>query len=1107
MQRVLRYCFLFFMLCSLTIALGFFLFIGRILLGPIPLNFFTPYIQMALNQENSPYLFTLSNTTARWVKEKHALDLQVSARIKTRRGQTIAIFPSLSLFFRITSIKKSIFSPYALESVNSHLYLCRTPERLLALQSAVKEKKICPLQDIESMIGTIFSLPHHHQSSLERIRLTNSSITFDDQVLGLTWTATDINFEWTHDHDGIGIDGQVLVRTGNGLIPVMLAGHQRTYEQQLALTLTFANLRPTTLPLRQRTPAVDINLPIAGTLSARLDSNYQLHNVKFLITSSIGVLTVSSLSSTRYAVRSLTLQGTLSQNLHSLMLDRGALDLGKKNLSLVAYFARIPSRVSQKTNSYLDRYPDETSIVQRHVTQKERDRRPFPFFSFVWESGPMSFVPFLSSIPDHDHTLVAATEITLNRLSTDDLMRYWPDNIISGSRYWIATNVRDGTIEKMRFSAVFNGTSLAKWTAEHLHSGLTVRNVTIDPFEKIPPIQYTNAIITFHSNWLEVQLASGAVQDFYITDADMILTGLQQGQPFCTIEVVLMSSVDALLSFVQRSASLGESEVSPVVLKLVKYEGGIARARLALAFPVEKSLRLESITVKAQVQLSNIALTSVKQKYKISNGDITLTVDTHNMNLTGKAIIAGAFVRLEWEEFFKNHLTTHLPIRSRYIVHSCLDDTQREALLGDWVPFLIQPYVNGPIQTNLVASIGFDGLGTAVLETDLAATVLESTIAWHKISHQPGRVTMTMRFPISAIMLSAIPRFTLETDEVTLGGSLSFTRAGRLERLIIQYLQLGRTELSGILESTLTSGWILHMVGPALDLHPLLNTPSKYRRVPRKHNLTQIMPNLSLELRVARLWGSQQGVLTSATLKALQQGGIWRHCSLEALVSAQDTVNLSLVPIDDVVLPAQVLTATSENVGTVLQTLNLFSNMMGGRTRANAIFASGKTRGTIQVDDYRLVNTPLLARLLTMAALTGILESLTGDGIRFTQLKMSFVHYKSIFSIAHLHTAGPSLGLTATGKFYLKNRIHKICGTIVPIYFINNLIARIPSFGNLISSFKKYGLFAVTYTMSGSFTNPSIIVNPLVAVVPSFLRDLFMFCGDDSDHGKMLVFW
>jgi hypothetical protein len=64
-------------------------------------------------------------------------------------------------------------------------------------------------------------------------------------------------------------------------------------------------------------------------------------------------------------------------------------------------------------------------------------------------------------------------------------------------------------------------------------------------------------------------------------------------------------------------------------------------------------------------------------------------------------------------------------------------------------------------------------------------------------------------------------------------------------------------------------------------------------------------------------------------------------------------------------------------------------------------------------------------------------------------------------------------------------------GTIVPAYFFNSLLGKIPLVGRLFSPERGGGVFAASYTLAGPLDNPDVSVNPLTALTPGFLRGLF----------------
>jgi hypothetical protein len=86
---------------------------------------------------------------------------------------------------------------------------------------------------------------------------------------------------------------------------------------------------------------------------------------------------------------------------------------------------------------------------------------------------------------------------------------------------------------------------------------------------------------------------------------------------------------------------------------------------------------------------------------------------------------------------------------------------------------------------------------------------------------------------------------------------------------------------------------------------------------------------------------------------------------------------------------------------------------------------------------------------------------------------------------------GSQLGLTFEGRIDLATETLNLEGTIVPLYGVNWTIGQIPIIGRLLRGSEGEGAFAATYGMRGPLDEPTITVNPLAALAPGFLRDLF----------------
>ena len=89
--------------------------------------------------------------------------------------------------------------------------------------------------------------------------------------------------------------------------------------------------------------------------------------------------------------------------------------------------------------------------------------------------------------------------------------------------------------------------------------------------------------------------------------------------------------------------------------------------------------------------------------------------------------------------------------------------------------------------------------------------------------------------------------------------------------------------------------------------------------------------------------------------------------------------------------------------------------------------------------------------------------------------------------------SGPAIGLTMSGQVDRSANIAQMEGTLVPAYTVNSVLGKVPLLGPLIVGREGEGIFGFTYAVKGNIDDPSVIVNPLSAIAPGFLRRIFEF--------------
>ena len=158
-----------------------------------------------------------------------------------------------------------------------------------------------------------------------------------------------------------------------------------------------------------------------------------------------------------------------------------------------------------------------------------------------------------------------------------------------------------------------------------------------------------------------------------------------------------------------------------------------------------------------------------------------------------------------------------------------------------------------------------------------------------------------------------------------------------------------------------------------------------------------------------------------------------------------------------------------------------------GNLDFQSIKKDGKSHSTLIIDNFKVREVPVLAKLLTLASLQGIADLLTGDGIRFTDFEMKFTNESSLMEIQEIYAIGPAISLLMEG-YVEQDKITSLKGTLVPATTINRTISSIPLIGDILVGKKVgEGVFGVSFKIKGSPNNLKTTVNPIKTLTPRFI--------------------
>jgi hypothetical protein len=166
-------------------------------------------------------------------------------------------------------------------------------------------------------------------------------------------------------------------------------------------------------------------------------------------------------------------------------------------------------------------------------------------------------------------------------------------------------------------------------------------------------------------------------------------------------------------------------------------------------------------------------------------------------------------------------------------------------------------------------------------------------------------------------------------------------------------------------------------------------------------------------------------------------------------------------------------------------------NFIRGFEEGNLNFFSSKkgqiSNSVLVIDNFKVKEVPVFAKLLSLASLQGVADLLTGEGIRFTDFEMNFSSQKGLTTIEEMYAIGPAVSILMDGYIESKKLV-SLRGTLVPATTINRTISSIPLLGKILIGDKTgEGVFGVSFKIKGSPKDLKTTVNPIKSLTPRFI--------------------
>ena len=1058
----------------------------RLSTGPISLAFLAPYVEEALSADDASYRVTFTDFRLTWAGWERTLDFRASdVQTYSVDGVLLATVPEIAFELSVAAILRGIIAPVQLSLLGPDIHLTRDTQGKLNLKfngSGFENIHLKPAEAIEKVLNRdSLDRPIDY---LQSITISGATLTVHNPDLSPVWIANNTDVVVRRVRDGIELALDLNLDTDDAPNRIQIDAAFNMVTDLIETELSFSSFNSTTLA--ELSPHLNflrpIKIKVGGSARIVSSTNFRIQEVSFHLSGGPGELPVREIlpENPELPFTSISVRGTIEPHNRKVFLDPIIIDF------------------------------DGTKVNASGSIQGELSRP------------------------------TVAADVTIGGLPAHRIHEFWPKGLANDARNWITARILNGTITNLDAHLDIGpedwGNAISN--RETIYAQFDIVDGSVDYLSGLPVAEKLVAAGWYDGIDLHLNITKGRIREQILQNVEIDLSGINKLSERGSINVKSYGPLEDILLILDASAPQ-EKNILPIDPRKTN---GTIETDLEIKFPLKKNLTSDDLKISGTGHLNNVRIQSFILSSQFPPSEIEklqgkIVLNENDFSLHGTTLVNAIPVTYSWDGSLVPEQTG---IRRRLKLQTRLGDAERKLWEID------DKRVSGFIEIEAALIEHNNGLKEATLLIDgTDADVSVPWLIWNKPAGEPGNAKFDL-FTTGEDMAKAA-KFEIYSKNLRAKGSIELNESRTIETLIFDLLEFGTTKLSSQLRLKDHNQYEISILADNIDLTSL--APLDEIENGRKFFISGEAGKISLPN--GAIFSGVEGHISRGKGKALTVEGIAQELDLRKYFSNNDSNNgsahgektplpalnikgnIQRILIDDQITLSnfrgetsydgekfgateaevflensekvqfridkreknRVLSIYSANAGAALRALDITDDLIGGTLMVKANFHDNEEHrplvGNLIINEFHIINAPILAKLLTIATLTGALELLGGQGLPFDQLHAPFIYRDGKITLNKARASSFSLGLTLDGDINRNDGTADLKGTIIPAYVLNSFVGHVPVIGDILTGGDGQGVFAATYHAQGPLDDVTISVNPLTALAPGILRDLF----------------
>ncbi len=1037
------------------------LFIWQLYKGPIAVPFLKPYIIQALSSSDDSYDISLESVNIELVRSIQPIKIIANNVVYKKQDESFIInAPRTSVSFSIRALLRGIIAPSSIEVDAPSIYAFTEYGIEKTKPQDVNKKKIEYYINMAEDFLEKYNSDDKYiaENYINSIQIKNANMEFHEVDLGRKWVISDVNYGFEKEFDALHTEASGLIDINGKIASAGIESKLNTQTKAMDLKVYFSDIIPADIVNNfveesKQKELYQIHVPIGGEISSRIDLNKILaekdnvvegldkgiKEINLKLEGGQGYIEFNEDENMKYNMSSFSTEGKISGGLNNLTVTGGKINIDGQE-------AKVGINI--------------------------KGLKPY-----ILEN----------SLKDIQASITAETA----KLKLDDLTKYWPRYLGESGWIWCKESLFDGEAKNAKFKFDFAYDKDKKNIVfKNLEGQVGAENATVLYLNGMPKIKNAYGLVTFTKDTININIDKGISDGVILTGGYVKLYDLDKYNNYADIRLIAESSVTDVLKLIDNPPLNFVKEMNIPADKL----SGQTTTDLSLKFELKDDLKPEEVKVEVNADIKDVAIADIIKGKGLKSDELKLFVNNDYLKLSGKAEADGIPVDLVWQENFNQKSD-----KSNYKIIFKLDDEIKKKL-GIETEILNSPYIEGYAIVTADISVSQTEQAKVSLSADIQNAAIDySFLGFRKLYGSEGKITAEMI--INKDKLESIPSFALSKSDFNLTGKISLNKDGSLKQVDIQKVRGPKTNARAQIEWTGTPKDRLikiNVSGNSYNLTPFFDRQNENDK--KKQNLStdtssdddwENVTDTDINIAVNKLWTNPKVPITNFAGAAKLRHGVGVH-EIHLVGNYGNSKEVKL-KADYSPRPNNeyYLLINSNNAGSTFKVLRIYDNISGGNLKIEGKRSKDKDFvGHASIRDFNLHNTPVLAKVLSVASLTGIVGMLSGEGIAFSHLDAPFEYKNKVLKVEDAKAFGNVLGITMSGTYNWNNEEIKGEGVIAPAYSINSFLGKIPLVGNLLAG-KDGTVFAANYSVSGTINDTDVSINPLSALSPGSLKDWF----------------